>query len=49
MIALQSRRFRLNRASTSDVEWLCKLLNNICASFGTYIRLGHDNTMTLRR
>jgi poly-gamma-glutamate synthesis protein (capsule biosynthesis protein) len=47
MIVLQSRRFRLNRASTSDVHWLWTLLNVICAAFGTRVELEHDDTLTL--
>jgi poly-gamma-glutamate synthesis protein (capsule biosynthesis protein) len=47
MIALQSRRFRLNRASTSDACWLCNLLNNICPVFGTRVELEKDCVLTL--
>ena len=47
MTVLQSRRFRLNRASTADVQWLSNLLNRICAGFGTRLDVvqGHNLRM----
>jgi poly-gamma-glutamate synthesis protein (capsule biosynthesis protein) len=47
MTVLQSRRFRLNRASTADVQWLSHLLNRICAGFGTRLDVveGHNLRM----
>ena len=47
MIALQSNRFRLKRASTSDVSWLKHLLNNISAAFGTRVELEQDESLKL--
>jgi poly-gamma-glutamate capsule biosynthesis protein CapA/YwtB (metallophosphatase superfamily) len=34
IVVLQSRRFRLNRASTDDAQWLANVLNRISAGFG---------------
>jgi poly-gamma-glutamate synthesis protein (capsule biosynthesis protein) len=47
MTVLQSRRFRLNRASTADVDWLSNMLNRICAGFGTRFDVleGHNLRM----
>jgi poly-gamma-glutamate synthesis protein (capsule biosynthesis protein) len=47
MIALQSNRFRLKRASTSDVSWLKHLLNNISAAFGTRVESEQDESLKL--
>jgi poly-gamma-glutamate capsule biosynthesis protein CapA/YwtB (metallophosphatase superfamily) len=47
MIALQSHRFRLKRASTSDVYWLQHLLNNISAVFGTCVESEQDESLKL--
>jgi poly-gamma-glutamate synthesis protein (capsule biosynthesis protein) len=47
MIVLQTRRFRLNRASTSDARWLWNLLNNICSAFGTRVELEEDGALKL--
>jgi len=47
MIVLQSRRFRLNRASKSDACWLWNLLNNICPAFGTRVELEKDGALKL--
>jgi len=44
---MQARRFRLNRASAADAEWLCDLLNNLGAPFGTRVQLAGDG-MILR-
>jgi poly-gamma-glutamate synthesis protein (capsule biosynthesis protein) len=35
LVPMQRRRFRLQRASASDTNWLCNLLNQIDAPFGT--------------
>lgn len=48
MVPLQTRRFRLNRASLSDAQWLCGLLNNLGAPFGTQVQLQEDSSMVLR-
>jgi poly-gamma-glutamate capsule biosynthesis protein CapA/YwtB (metallophosphatase superfamily) len=47
MTVLQARRFRLIRASTPDVRWLCNLLNNVCTPFGTRVELGQDESLKL--
>ena len=48
LVVLQPRRFRLNRASAPDVLWLCGLLNDICASYGTHVELEEDQSLRLR-
>jgi len=48
MIAFQSHRFRLNRASMSDVYWLQHLLTNISASFRTHVELDQDMSLKLQ-
>jgi poly-gamma-glutamate synthesis protein (capsule biosynthesis protein) len=48
LVAMQVRRFRLNRVSGPDAEWLCDLLNSLGAPFGTEVQLEGDNSMTLR-
>jgi poly-gamma-glutamate capsule biosynthesis protein CapA/YwtB (metallophosphatase superfamily) len=47
LVPMQLRRFRLNRASTADAQWLCDLLNRLGAPCGTRVRLREDNSMTL--
>jgi poly-gamma-glutamate capsule biosynthesis protein CapA/YwtB (metallophosphatase superfamily) len=47
LVPMQVRRFRLNRASKPDAEWLCGLLNSLGAPFSTQVRLEADNSMTL--
>lgn len=48
LVPLHVRRFRLNRASEADAQWLSKLLNRIGAPFGTQVQLASDNSMILR-
>jgi len=47
MVPLQIRNFRLNRATRSDTEWLCVVLNREGAKFGTRVHVEADNTLTL--
>jgi len=46
-LPLQVRRFRLQRASEEDAQWLCGLLNRLGAPFGGHVRLDRDGTLTL--
>jgi poly-gamma-glutamate synthesis protein (capsule biosynthesis protein) len=48
MVPMQTRRFRLNRASAADAQWLYDLLNRLGGPFGTQTRLGSDHSLTLR-
>jgi poly-gamma-glutamate synthesis protein (capsule biosynthesis protein) len=48
LVPMQSRRFRLSRASELDAKWLCDLLNQLGAPFGTHLQLERDNSLTLR-
>jgi poly-gamma-glutamate synthesis protein (capsule biosynthesis protein) len=48
LLPMQMRRFRLQRASSSDAKWLCMLLNKLGARFGTAAILQEDNSLTLR-
>jgi poly-gamma-glutamate capsule biosynthesis protein CapA/YwtB (metallophosphatase superfamily) len=48
LVPLQARKFRLNRALTSDAAWLRNLLNRIGAPFGTQVELEQDNSLILR-
>jgi len=47
LVPMQMRRFRLERASPSDTNWLCNLLNQIDASFGTHACIAEDNSLLL--
>ena len=49
LVPMQVRRFRLNRASAEDSQWLCDLLNRLGAPFDTRAQLGGDYSLTLRR
>ena len=40
LVPMQLRRFRLNRSSAADADWLCALLNRLSAPFGTQIQPG---------
>jgi len=46
LVPMQMRRFRLERAAAADAKWLCNLLNDLGAPFGTTLRLEEDNSMT---
>jgi len=48
LVPMQMRRFRLERASATDTEWLRTLLNRLGAPFRTRVELAEDNRMTLR-
>jgi poly-gamma-glutamate synthesis protein (capsule biosynthesis protein) len=48
LVPLQTRRFRLNRVSPEDAQWLCELLNDLGASFATRVQLEDDNSMALQ-
>ncbi|MBI3974081.1 MAG: hypothetical protein HY332_22615 [Chloroflexi bacterium] len=45
---MQVRRFRLNRASEADAQWLCDLLNRLGAPFGTHVQVEGDHSLALR-
>jgi poly-gamma-glutamate capsule biosynthesis protein CapA/YwtB (metallophosphatase superfamily) len=47
LVPMRMRRFRLNRASATDAQWLCDLLNQSGAPFGPHVQLAEDNSMTL--
>jgi len=47
MTPLQMQRFRLNRASRADAEWLRDILNREGEKFGTRVRLEPDHTLSL--
>jgi poly-gamma-glutamate synthesis protein (capsule biosynthesis protein) len=48
LIPMQSRRFRLNRVSKTDAQWLCDLVNDLGTPFTTKAQLGDDNSIALR-
>ncbi len=48
MAPLQIRRFRLNRASNPDAEWLRDVLSREGRALGTTVELTADNTLILR-
>jgi poly-gamma-glutamate capsule biosynthesis protein CapA/YwtB (metallophosphatase superfamily) len=47
LVPMQSRRFRLNRASAADARWLHDLMNRLGTPFGTQARLEDDNRIAL--
>jgi poly-gamma-glutamate capsule biosynthesis protein CapA/YwtB (metallophosphatase superfamily) len=47
LVPMQMRRFRLERASTGDAEWLCDRLNQLGKQFATQTRLDNDDSLTL--
>jgi poly-gamma-glutamate capsule biosynthesis protein CapA/YwtB (metallophosphatase superfamily) len=47
MTPTQTRRFRVNRASNADAEWLKDLLNREGERFGNRVVRNEDNTLTL--
>jgi poly-gamma-glutamate capsule biosynthesis protein CapA/YwtB (metallophosphatase superfamily) len=47
LVPMQVRRFRLNRASAEDSQWLCDLLNRLSAPFDTRAQLNSDHSLTL--
>jgi poly-gamma-glutamate synthesis protein (capsule biosynthesis protein) len=48
LVPMQSRRFRLNRISRTDAQWLCNLLNQLGKRFATTAHLEADDSMVLR-
>jgi poly-gamma-glutamate capsule biosynthesis protein CapA/YwtB (metallophosphatase superfamily) len=48
LVPMQMRRFRLQRASTGDAEWLCNLLNQLGKPFSTGATLEKDNSLILK-
>ncbi len=48
MTPTQTKRFRVNRASGVDGQWLRDLLNREGKAFGTRVKLNRDNTLTLQ-
>jgi len=47
MVPMQMRRFRLEHASAADTRWLCDLLNELGARFGTRTCLNEENNLIL--
>jgi poly-gamma-glutamate capsule biosynthesis protein CapA/YwtB (metallophosphatase superfamily) len=47
LVPMQMRRFRLERASTGDAEWLCDRLNELAKPFATQTRPHNDDSLTL--
>jgi poly-gamma-glutamate capsule biosynthesis protein CapA/YwtB (metallophosphatase superfamily) len=47
LVPMRIARFRLNRASEADAEWLCELLNRLGAPAGTRSEMAFDQTLTL--
>jgi poly-gamma-glutamate synthesis protein (capsule biosynthesis protein) len=47
MIPMQMRRFKLERASAADAQWLCNLLTELGERFSTASTLQKDNSLTL--
>jgi len=48
MIPMQVRRFRLNRASEADTQWLRNTLNRECRRFGTRVELSEEGILSLQ-
>lgn len=48
MIPMQTKKFRLNRASARDTAWLRDILNREGKKFGTSVELNADNSLMLR-
>ena len=47
LVPMQVRRFKLNRASAEDSQWLCDLLSRLEAPFDTRAQLESDSTITI--
>jgi poly-gamma-glutamate synthesis protein (capsule biosynthesis protein) len=47
MMPTQTRRFRVNRATTEDAEWLRDILNKEGKKLGTRVELNDDETLAL--
>jgi poly-gamma-glutamate synthesis protein (capsule biosynthesis protein) len=48
LVPMQSRRFRLSRASEEDAKWLQGLLSRLGERFGTHVQMEGDNSLTIR-
>ncbi len=48
LVPMQMRRFRLECAAAADAKWLCNLLNELGARFGTGVKLQDDNSLDAR-
>jgi poly-gamma-glutamate capsule biosynthesis protein CapA/YwtB (metallophosphatase superfamily) len=48
LVPMQVRRFRLNRASAEDSQWICDLLNRLGAPFDTRAQSDGDHGLTLQ-
>jgi poly-gamma-glutamate synthesis protein (capsule biosynthesis protein) len=48
LVPMQMRRFRLERVSVADTEWLCALLNRLGAPLETHVELTADKELTLK-
>jgi poly-gamma-glutamate synthesis protein (capsule biosynthesis protein) len=48
MVPLQIRRFRLNRASPDDTDWLLQMLSREGEPFGTRVESGPEGTLVLQ-
>jgi poly-gamma-glutamate synthesis protein (capsule biosynthesis protein) len=47
LVPMRMRRFRLERASAADANWLCNLLNQLGKPFATQTCLHNDDSLTL--
>jgi poly-gamma-glutamate synthesis protein (capsule biosynthesis protein) len=47
LVPMRMRRFRLERASVADSEWLCNRLNELGEPFKTGARLDKDSSLML--
>jgi poly-gamma-glutamate capsule biosynthesis protein CapA/YwtB (metallophosphatase superfamily) len=47
LVPMHMRRFRLEHASAADGHWLCDLLNELSAPFGTRTRVSEDNSLMI--
>ena len=47
IVPVQSRRFRLECASPTDAQWLCRVFNDLGKPFGTEIRIEKDHSLVL--
>jgi len=45
LVPMQMRRFQLHRASSADTNWLCVLLNEVSAPFGTRLEVANGNSI----
>jgi poly-gamma-glutamate capsule biosynthesis protein CapA/YwtB (metallophosphatase superfamily) len=47
LVPMRMRRFRLERSSAADAEWLCNRLNELGKPFKTWTRLATDSSLML--